>query len=80
MFPKKAKRGKKDCVRCGHPVSGGGNQHALGTCPPPQRAGASARNAHKRAKQRFRKSGAVSIQRGVTVAGIHKKSASSKAS
>ncbi len=73
MFRKKAKRRNK-CVCCGCFVSGGGNSHKLGTCPPERNS--STRNANKRRRRREKM--IPRIQRGVSVSGIHKKSASSK--
>ena len=67
---------KKICRKgCGHLVGGGGDAH--GTCPPPKRAGESARARKRRLRKKKEKQGSLLPQRGIAVAGIHKVSASS---
>ncbi len=77
----------RSCVNCGHPV-GQGDRHRKGACPPkPGHHGVHHRNKKKR--QQFQTEGntvtftdksgkKVTYRRGESVAGVHKKSASSK--
>lgn len=65
---------------CGHPVSGGGNMHKLGHCPPAPRPGDNHLFHAKKRRNSGRQRDENLPSRGVPVAGIHKVSASSKQS
>ncbi len=69
---KRAKKGK--CVVCGHPVSGGGNHHAKGYCPPPRgvKTGTE-RHLKMKKRRRQRRKSPLTPQRGLTVTGTGKK-------
>lgn len=63
------------CVACTHPVSGGGNRHRAGTCPPSPQPGY---NRLARKRRRNRPMGFTIPPRGMPIPKTGKPSASSK--
>ena len=57
---------------CGSPVSGGGNMHKKGHCPPPPRPGDN-RKARRNKQNKPKKAGEMRITRGGPIAGTGKK-------
>ena len=62
---------------CGHPVSGGGNMHEDGQCPPAPKPGDNRWARKHKARNKAKANAPEDIKRGAPLAGIHKKAASS---